>query len=96
MPFPPSENEPLTITTRDGRTVSCCVRSVGRQRPHLRWLFTMTIVGAESRPTVFTGPVYIKGDHDDIASLQALVDNWWETAKTVEEAKESPYRLRRR
>jgi len=55
----------------------------------------MTIVGAESRPTVFTGPVYIRGDHDDAAAVQALVDDWWETAKIVEEAKESPYRLRR-
>ena len=96
MPFPPSENEPLTVTTRDGRSVCCCVRSVGKQRPHLRWLFSMTIAGDESRPTVFTGPIYIRGEHDDHGAIQALVDDWWELNKTVEEAKESPYRLRPR
>lgn len=94
MPYPPSENEPLTITTRDGRTVRCCVRSVGKQRPHLRWLFSVLIAGTDVRPTVFTGPVYVRGEHDDHSVIQALVDDWWEMSKGVEEAKESPYRMR--
>ena len=56
----------------------------------------MTIAGDESRPTVFTGPTYVRGEHDDHAAIQALVDDWWDLNKTVEEAKESPYRLRSR
>ena len=55
----------------------------------------MTLAGEDSRPTVFTGPVYVPGDHDDHSAIQALVDDWWETSKSVEEPKDrSHYRNR--
>lgn len=91
MSFPPSENEPLSVTTRDGRVVSCCVRSVGKQRPHLRWMFTMVIAGQDD-VAMFTGPIYIRGEHDDHDAVQTLVDDWWETNKVVDDANDHSLR----
>ena len=83
MPFPPTENEPLAVTARDGRVICCCVRSVGRERPHLRWLFAVKLAGEDSNPTIFTGPTYVPREHDDDDAVRALVTDWWETTSSI-------------
>jgi hypothetical protein len=77
--LPPTETNPLIISTPDGRWISCAVHRLRRRPSEPRWLFTVDLddLGGTIRPATFVGPAYIKGDHDDVAAIRALACEWW-------------------
>jgi hypothetical protein len=85
-PLPPTDDDPLLITTPEGRLISCAVRQLRRHRRRPRWIFVTAIhdVGGFLIPAVYIGPVYRPGEHDDVDAIRGLACDWWKHQKEIE------------
>jgi len=85
---PPTDDDPLLITTPEGRVISCAVRSLGRRRPHRRWVFVTALRDSNGFLVLsgFVRPLYLKGEHDDIDAIRTLVFKWWRVQERSEQS----------
>lgn len=85
-PLPPTDADPLLVATPEGRVVSCAVRSLRRRPSSPRWVFVTALCNSAGLldATVFVGPRYVPGVHDDVEAIRGLVDDWWRQQVAIE------------
>jgi len=88
--LPPTADDPLLITTPEGRVISCAVRCLRRRPSSPRWVFVTALCNSTGflDPTVLVGPPYLPDEHNTIDAIRELVCQWWRAQTAIERSHE--------